>query len=120
MGYYKSILNNVEGFISPNMSKDSIEDVFCKLADESGEFENLVFTYGVRKFTKRYRSEQKNDEFVENPLLTMIRVIDYCKSSYDASLDCCGEDDEINTIPAKEALEDAKKVLAYLENTLKV
>lgn len=56
------------------------------------------------------------EQFIENPILTMNRVLEYCEEMYAVGVDCCGEDDKANTIPAKNALEDAKKVLDYLEN----
>lgn len=40
------------------------------------------------------------------------------KSNYEACVDLCGKDDEINTLPAKEMYESAKDLLAYLEQSL--
>ena len=133
MGYYKAIMGYVDDLISPPLSKDAIEDVFCKLADKSGEFENVVFMYGVKRFIKRYKAEHATEtnvipafveiekgKFVENPISTMQRVIGVCEEYYEACLDNCGEDDEANTIPAKKALNDAKKVLVYLETQKKL
>ena len=36
---------------------------------------------------------------------------------YSFCIDACGEDDEVNTKPAKEALMLSKDILAYLEAT---
>jgi hypothetical protein len=55
-------------------------------------------------------------QFIENPILIMKRVLEYCEEMYAVGVDCCGEDDNANTIPAKNAMEDAKKVLNYLES----
>ena len=40
----------------------------------------------------------------------MLKIIDFLEAEYAAMVDCCGEDDETNTIPCKEALNAAKEV----------
>ena len=42
-------------------------------------------------------------------------IVEYLEENYETSADCCGENDEIITLPAKEILEKAKVVKKYIE-----
>ena len=43
------------------------------------------------------------------------KLVSETKEIYESAKDCCGEDDEIVAIPAKESYERAKAILAHLE-----
>ena len=40
-------------------------------------------------------------------------LVKHLEKEYAAYVDCCGEDDEINTLPTKRALENARFLLSY-------
>lgn len=127
MGWFKEIKKS----IPPDEINVSggIENLMRDIADDSTEFENMLVEYGIECFIKKMDKKVKNgkrksipefleiskDTFIENPLLTNQRVIDYCQDQYIGSVDICGEDDIYNTFPAKKAMEDAIKVQTYLE-----
>lgn len=51
-------------------------------------------------------------------IIRKARIIEsYLLENYEGNVEICGEDDEINTIPAKRALNAVRDVLAYLEQT---
>lgn len=45
----------------------------------------------------------------------MQKTVGYLKENYGACVNLCGEDDDVVTLPAKRALDDAEAVLSYLE-----
>ena len=59
------------------------------------------------------------DEPVSNKyVITKVKeIVQGLKVNYEAMKELCGEDDEINTIPAKQMYEDAQGILAYLEQS---
>lgn len=116
MGWFKKIKKS----IPPDEINASggIENLMRDIADDSTEFENMLVEYGIECFIKKMDKKISKNKFIENPLLTNQRVIDYCQDQYIGSVDCCGEDDIYNTFPAKKAMEDAIKVQTYLEHLL--
>lgn len=114
MGLYKNIIKRIppdEIYVS-----GGIENLMRDMADDSTEFENMLVEYGIKCVKKRMDKETKKIKREdENPLLTMNRLIEYLAEESGVYKDMCGEDDIYNTIPASEALKDAKKVMSYLE-----
>ena len=47
--------------------------------------------------------------------MTVAELIEELKVTYEGSLELCGEDDEINTIPAKEKYEQLLEILDYVK-----
>ena len=60
----------------------------------------------------------------EQLLKDMKKVVKYLKANSIALADCCGEDDEINAIPARKAYKRVKRIYKWLrwrfENVLYV
>ena len=50
----------------------------------------------------------------------MKEVVDYLKENYEACADLCGENDEVNTMPAKDAYEKALNVYVDMTKGTKV
>lgn len=46
-------------------------------------------------------------------------IIKFIQECYEAFVDHCGEDDEINTLPTKEVLGQAKELQAWIEKVTK-
>lgn len=48
---------------------------------------------------------------------TMKEIVEYLKDNYQACVDLCGEEDDVNTIPAKQAYKKALKVYTEMQKT---
>lgn len=52
----------------------------------------------------------------EELLKCLTSVREYLSEMYEGCVDTCGEDDEVNTMPAKNALSDVSKAIEIIEN----
>lgn len=48
-------------------------------------------------------------------LQKMYEVVEYLREHYQACVDLCGKDDDVNTIPAKEAYKKALEIYTKLQ-----
>lgn len=94
MSFYKIIKKQI-----PYCRIDDLSDFLREMADENEGFENILVEYGIQAFIECY--ENATD---------MKKVVRFLKSEYISRVDCCGEDDEILTLPAKKAYKLAKKI----------
>lgn len=51
----------------------------------------------------------------EELLRCLAPVREYLNEMYEGCVDTCGEDDEVNTIPAKNALSDVSKAIEIIK-----
>ena len=59
--------------------------------------------------------EQEDGVYIKNPVVSMLNIIEFCKEMVEIFTDTNGEEDE-DTKVAKDALDDAERVLAYFKN----
>ena len=100
--------------------EDTVQDeiLIRERADENESLENLIFEYGLVSFVDSAFAithpelARKN---VTHPLILkdMKKLVKYLKSLVSAFDDCCGEDDVLNTIPAKKAYKRAKRIYKH-------
>ena len=77
-------------------------------------FEETPFMISDEYILHVFEDEPVSNKYVVTKVRKLVQDL---KANYEACLDLCGEDDEVNTLPAKQMYEDAQGILAYLEQS---